>query len=83
MEKSKRKELEAELRLVMLQVLRKINVSSAIKSEKLVKDSAKDIAKKFGKSLHVAKKKLAIAKPLAFKTAPAKKKAKKVVKKKQ
>ena len=83
MEKSKRKELEAELRLAILQVLRKTNVSSAIKTEKAVKDASKSIAKKFGKSFIVAKKKLAIAKPLAFKPVPAKKKTKKVTKKKK
>ena len=83
MEKTKRKELEAELRLAMLQVLKKTDVGSAIKSEKLVNESAKSIAKKFGKSFSDTKKKLAVAKPLAFKPAPAKKKAKKVAKKKQ
>lgn len=67
MEKSKRKELESQIQLAIHQLLRKTDVSAAIKTEKLVKASAKLIAKKFGKAKGHVKKKLAVSKPLTVK----------------
>ena len=76
-------QFETQIKNAILQVLKNTDVSATIKSEKIVKSSSKAIAKKFGKSFFEVKKQLAVTKPISFKTTPAKKKAKKVVKKKK
>lgn len=83
MEKSKRKELESKLKNIITAALRNIDIGAAIKSEKQIKEATKEIAKKFGKAVGDGKKKLSVAKPLTFKRAPIKKKAKVAVKRKK
>lgn len=85
MENKKQVQIEQELTLLINQFLENKNKQAAIKCKKLVKKSAKAVAKKFEKKLEAiapAMKKISVKKVAVKKVAAAKKMAaKKVVKK--